>query len=655
MQKQDLENFKGENSMNKHRRKRSGKKIAAGITAMVLVVALLLGGTLAWTDFLQHKDNPMRGMSDTEVTLNDEFIPDNAFKNSTIASKKVSVTNPKDSENNVFIKVQFKEFLETYSATYEPIKDSDGEKVYFATWANGSKIGEYLTSDEALGQGLKYDVFEVGGVEYARINFTENRNGIYGKVMYDPASRDNSSVTDTFGSVEKATKQTHEQVDSREPGESYACDYETYLWDGKGIESRANTGDFVHELYFKWNQGGGVVTMAQWNAAGQPLGNFWIIDADGWCYWAMPLEPGKTTGNILESLTMLGKPAGDYEYVIHVDMKSTDLADINLLKTGTSSDLIDKLSVPFADIYIDNGDGTVSEKVVEDGVFKEIITIVGPDGVPGTADDNSIINPAGDIILDGVTAKKDGEGVYVDLGNDFKLRPGDDGKIGTKDDTVTFGEYYQQNATTKTALEWNLLDVQNNQALLTTKYVHGPVKYTTSGTSTDYATSNLRKWLNGESGADASLAVPFYSNAFSASDKAKIVPTLVKTPAEKIIAFTDNVNHESKVFNIEAKNDLTDNVFVLTNTELTKYFGKWEWAENVDRTYSYAYATPYGESLGMYTNATSKYANYIPRTQSTANNPNYMFFIDAGGSIRSHGGILSALRGARPAITVSLG
>jgi hypothetical protein len=63
-----------------------------------------------------------------------------------------------------------------------------------------------------------------------------------------------------------------------------------------------------------------VVTMAAWQAAGSPSGNFWVIDTDGWAYWAAPLAPETATGLLLSAITLHTVPADYYwYYAIFID------------------------------------------------------------------------------------------------------------------------------------------------------------------------------------------------------------------------------------------------------------------------------------------------------------------------------------------------
>jgi len=80
-----------------------------------------------------------------------------------------------------------------------------------------------------------------------------------------------------------------------------------------------------------------VLTMAQWRMDGSPVGDFWVIDTDGWSYWAAPLNPGESTGLLLNKITQVTQPEEDYFYGINViaQMATRDLDDFdNYMRFG---------------------------------------------------------------------------------------------------------------------------------------------------------------------------------------------------------------------------------------------------------------------------------------------------------------------------------
>ena len=61
-----------------------------------------------------------------------------------------------------------------------------------------------------------------------------------------------------------------------------------------------------------------VVLMSQWIEMGSPIGNYWVVDDDGYSYWAAPLLPGQATGMLLNTVELINNPAEDYYYGINV-------------------------------------------------------------------------------------------------------------------------------------------------------------------------------------------------------------------------------------------------------------------------------------------------------------------------------------------------
>jgi len=60
-----------------------------------------------------------------------------------------------------------------------------------------------------------------------------------------------------------------------------------------------------------------VMMMSEWLEYGQ-LGHFWVVDTDGYSYWAAPLNPDEATGLLLHKVELIEQPAYDYFYAINV-------------------------------------------------------------------------------------------------------------------------------------------------------------------------------------------------------------------------------------------------------------------------------------------------------------------------------------------------
>jgi len=74
-----------------------------------------------------------------------------------------------------------------------------------------------------------------------------------------------------------------------------------------------------------------VLTMEEWMAEGSTIGDYWVIDADGWAYWASALRPGDATGLLLNKVSLASVPEKDYFYGINVvaQMATEDGDDVD--------------------------------------------------------------------------------------------------------------------------------------------------------------------------------------------------------------------------------------------------------------------------------------------------------------------------------------
>ena len=571
------------------------KKRLAGAVATVAAFAIVLGGTFAWSDFTQHKTNALSGGGSFDLTLNDSFTPPgNWVPGSPAVDKKVSVTNTVTSGSEAYLRIQIKEYLEDYSMV--PVTDN-GKEVLFATYADGAKKGEFMTWADAVAGGYDYTQYTVDGVDYARTQNAELRNGIYGKHMYL------AGPLNVYGSATKADypNQPHEQQSSTNP----ECNYNVHEWMNCGITD--GDGDTIHN-HITWNLGTQTMTMAEWIAAGEHTGDFWVLDTDGWAYWANALPPNATTANVMESVQLLNMPGDQFEYYIHIDMEAVTADELDLFvsngATASAQLLIGKLKAGGSG-WTDNGDGTATQYILINGQLEAGLTvIIGLDGIPGTADDNCIVNPTGLVLKTGVSVEFDGGVPCVDLGNGFKLYPGADGKIGTLDDVITgFGTFAQSDTTgvVREPISWRLLDIKDGNAIIVTEKILDRVRYSTIALGNNWTTSNYRSYLNG----------PFYNGVFSAEEKLKLVDTSNGMPAETL----NLLNGVLGVVNITlpAQPGTTDKVWALSATEAIKYFGLTE------QGYLNAHfeGTPYAINRGLHVDSSGPYAgcgNWLTRS-----------------------------------------
>lgn len=125
-------------------------------------------------------------------------------------------------------------------------------------------------------------------------------------------------------------------------------------------------------------------------------------------------------------------------------------------------------------------------------------------------------------------------------------------KIG---DIVTMGTYEQDSRKSNGAedIEWLVLDIQNNKALLISRYVLDHVDYHTKQTSVTWETCYMRRWLNSE----------FIQTAFTEDEQEMILTTTVKAQKNPHLSSTPKNG---------IGNDTKDKIFLLNVVEAEKYF-----------------------------------------------------------------------------------
>jgi len=70
-----------------------------------------------------------------------------------------------------------------------------------------------------------------------------------------------------------------------------------------------------------------VISMDEWISRDMPIGNYWVVDTDGFSYWAAPLAPGDATGLLLHKVELANEPAYDFYYAINVEAHMATVDD----------------------------------------------------------------------------------------------------------------------------------------------------------------------------------------------------------------------------------------------------------------------------------------------------------------------------------------
>ena len=130
-------------------------------------------------------------------------------------------------------------------------------------------------------------------------------------------------------------------------------------------------------------------------------------------------------------------------------------------------------------------------------------------------------------------------------------------------DTVKFGKYEQDgnDENGKEDIEWVVLAREDDKALIMSKYILELKKYNDEKEDITYENSSIRAFLNDE----------FYNDAFNDTEKNTIVETLVENKDNNNI-YQKSSSGDKKISTIGGE-DTNDNVFLLSFSEVKKYFG----------------------------------------------------------------------------------
>ncbi|MBQ7500158.1 MAG: prolyl oligopeptidase family serine peptidase [Clostridia bacterium] len=211
-------------------------------------------------------------------------------------------------------------------------------------------------------------------------------------------------------------------------------------------------------------------------------------------------------------------------------------------------------------------------------------------------------------------------------------------------DVIRFGRY-EQNGIAGNGyedIEWTVLDVTGNKALLLSRYVLDVIPYNDKRTNVTWETCTLREWLNGE----------FYNAAFDKDEKEMIVDT----PLE---------NYDNPEFGTDGGNDTTDKVFLPDLYDITDPDYGFSPGNNAHQSRE-CRATQYAIDRGaaVYCEAESKLFNggtvYDGNcgwlTRSSGYDPTYAVSVYVDGTVCIGGDYVDHLNAAvRPAVWINIG
>lgn len=294
------------------------KAISGGVT-LFLAATLLLGGTLAWTDFTQSRTNRFRGSVYYDATLHDDFDGEN---------KDVYVEN--SGENTIYVRVRLDEYMQIGNINMlgqdvtgsvidgDAGEDTEGDidssiitsrdKDDWIPHKYGDTRADKAHLDCGEADSIQFHTYYEWTISGKQIQYDPGTPGVVSSVL-DGYKKDDAGnyLYDTYGAQIPAVD------DTVGTATTIAASTPITMAEYKDLSQRADalTGDYL-EL---WN---GVIA------------GCWILDNDGWAYWSQPLEPGYATNLLLDEVKLIGKePTDDWYYGIDVKLQAVSLDETN--------------------------------------------------------------------------------------------------------------------------------------------------------------------------------------------------------------------------------------------------------------------------------------------------------------------------------------
>ena len=360
------------------RMKRRSKKILSGITALICIIVMLIGGTLAWQSTASAVNKFFSKVDAPGANLHDDFDPyerdedgdivtdeygEPVFKSGVI-DKQVYVENTGNTD--VYVRVQLWELLGDESST-------NPYQLHMPKSGVVNDCGDEF--HDAFGEGINAFVWTMGNYGEP-LNYTSIKESASWDADKLPEQQSNL-IADALGG---------------------AIADEGVIADVKGLSKD------------EYTQAGSVRSM-EWymdptrNTVGKDFVG-WVYDVDGYAYWSQALPPGAATGLLLNKVEVPAAGVQDYTYNIKVKMEYVDIKDIE----AWTSEGADGKRIIDVNEY-DQWTGNLAAAEQANGA----IILKGPNaetaGVEASANAKQLIR--------GITDKGDWSDVNWDVGEEF--------------------------------------------------------------------------------------------------------------------------------------------------------------------------------------------------------------------------------------------
>jgi len=254
---------------------RQYKKHLIGVTALALCV-LLVAGTFAWTNFASSIVNSFFGSGSQG---NEETGPGGTLHNDFEEGKDYrDVYMENWGTEPLIVRIKLTEYMEIGEGAGDKNGAENNQAISIVDGASFDNLNSWTPFNGDLANQVRQPS---DGFRYYW-NWTMG-----GQKHYLPAPRDLRGTQDENGI---------DFVSTRSPV-------------GSDVDLPTDYSTTRHAE---------VLSMNEWLSRGMPLGDYWVVDVDGYSYWAAPLEPEEATGLLLHRVALNNRPTEDYFYAINV-------------------------------------------------------------------------------------------------------------------------------------------------------------------------------------------------------------------------------------------------------------------------------------------------------------------------------------------------
>lgn len=295
------------------------KKVATSVAAVGIAGAILFGGTFAWQSISQTALNEVSATVNPGGRLHDDFVDithdsdGNADYSTMTYNKDVYVENFTSLADNgvqVFARVRLDEYMElgvnagglSADGTEKAADNQASSLIPGAKLEDKSTWTTHIPGDDDVFH--KYWNWDMEGKTTYMPTFNKNKDSLAADINGSFAESFADYTSYAVGTTEDGTAvyDADDNIDD-EIGAIEGIDLSAY-------ETAGNISTKTETHIAKETLDGSVITMTQYikmladNDTSNDTGNFWVWDeADGWAYWANPINPDTATGLLLDGIS----------------------------------------------------------------------------------------------------------------------------------------------------------------------------------------------------------------------------------------------------------------------------------------------------------------------------------------------------------------